>query len=70
MPKQSWELKNFNEGLLSNADARDVPEEAGLYSSNIDSNSPGGVLRAHLHNVLKGDSAGAFSSPTFFLHLQ
>lgn len=58
MPKDAWELKNFNQGIVSNADARDIPEEAALYSKNIDSNSPGGVLTPNRHNVFKEDSSG------------
>ena len=45
MARNIKEIKNFNVGVVSNADPREVPDDAPILSYNVDSNAPGGVLR-------------------------
>ena len=45
MPKQNYEIKDFNSGIVSNPeDERDIPPNAASYSLNIDPLS-NGVLK-------------------------
>ena len=44
MPKAFHELKVFNEGIMFNADKKDIPEESPVFSLNINANSKTGTL--------------------------
>ena len=55
MARRIKEIKNFNIGLVTNADSREVPDEGALYSNNVDANSAGGVLKGHKKDRLKGE---------------
>ena len=57
MARKLKEIKNFNVGLVSNADSREVPADAAIFNKNVDPNAPGGVLRANKHDVFKGNAA-------------
>ena len=44
MPKQSYELKIFNEGIISHPDPEDLNINAATYSLNLDPIAPAGTL--------------------------
>jgi hypothetical protein len=44
MPKQTYELTVFNEGIVSHPDPEDIVINAATYSANLDSDAPDGTL--------------------------
>ena len=56
MAREIKEIKNFNTGYITNADSRDVPDDAPVVSRNIDPNAPGGTLVGFKQDRYKGDS--------------
>ena len=44
MPKEVYELKLFNEGIISHPDPEDLNVNACTYSKNLDSLAPAGLL--------------------------
>ena len=46
MPKQSYELTTFNEGMVSHPDPEDLTINSATYSRNLDSIAPAGTLGA------------------------
>ena len=56
MPRQIKEVKNFHTGIVMNADTREAPEDSAVYSSNVDSNAPNGVLAGNRFERYKDGS--------------
>tara|TARA_R100001594_G_scaffold30265_1_gene56564 strand:- start:17705 stop:22834 length:5130 start_codon:yes stop_codon:yes gene_type:complete len=56
MARQLKEIKNFNSGLITNADSRDIPDDSASLARNIDPNAPGGTLVGFRQDRWKGDS--------------
>ena len=52
MPKELFEIKQFETGNVYNADDRDIPDDAAVYSENIDPYSQSGSLMS-----IHGDTA-------------
>jgi len=46
MPKEIFEIKHFKSGTVTTPDARDVPDDAAVYSSNLDSVVENGKLKS------------------------
>ena len=46
MPKQLHELKNFMSGTMTTPSERDIPEDAAIYSKNLDSVTEDGKLKS------------------------
>ena len=54
MPKQNYEIKAFNRGIISNPDdALDIPENAATYSLNIDPLTEGSLGAIPVDAALK-----------------
>lgn len=67
MPKQSYELTTFNEGMVSHPDPEDLTINAATYTNNLDSIAPAGTLgsKKDYKQVLKGSDP--FTSVSIFL---
>ena len=62
MAREIHEIKSFNAGTVSNADNKDIPDEAAVFSYSIDGNASGGVLagkRKDTYYSGEGVSAGS-----------
>ena len=55
MPKLSYELTTFNEGIVSHPDPEDLTINAATYTLNLDSIAPAGTLggKKHYRRALK-----------------
>ena len=52
MPKEVYELKLFNEGIISHPDPEDLNINAATYSKNLDSHAPAGLLGPRQKRVM------------------
>jgi len=69
MPKQSFEIKGFSKGIVSNPeDERDVPSDAATYSLDIDPQANGVLKGMPDDAILK--SAGFYSNILMMNYIQ
>tara|TARA_R110002020_G_scaffold110582_7_gene255377 strand:+ start:275 stop:622 length:348 start_codon:yes stop_codon:yes gene_type:complete len=67
MPKQSYELTTFNEGMVSHPDPEDLTINSATYSRNLDSVAPAGTLGAKKNHGKVFSTSEPFTSAKLVL---